>query len=62
MAPDLTLRILLLLESLGACAPNPDFTGQQRAGLWVVGGTMVAAAIVTLVLRAAPEPNAPQSG
>ena len=38
-----------------------DFTGQQRAGLWV-GATMVAAAIVTLVLRAAPEPNAPQPG
>ena len=39
-----------------------DFTGQQRAGLWVVGGTMVAAAIVTLVLRAAPEPTAAESG
>ena len=39
-----------------------DFTGQQRAGLWVVGGTMVAAAVVTLVLRAAPEPTAQQSG
>jgi nitrate/nitrite transporter NarK len=39
-----------------------DFTGQQRAGLWVVGGTMVAAAMVTLVLRAAPEPSSPRSG
>ena len=39
-----------------------DFTGQQRAGLWVVGGTMVAAAVVTLVFRAAPEPSSPRSG
>ena len=39
-----------------------DFTGQQKAGLWVVGGTMVAAAIVTLVLRAAPEPTATEAG
>jgi nitrate/nitrite transporter NarK len=39
-----------------------DFTGQQRAGLWVVGGTMVAAAVITLVLRAAPRSDTPQSG
>jgi nitrate/nitrite transporter NarK len=39
-----------------------DLTGQQRAGLWVVGATMVAAAVVTLVLRAAPPPNPPQTG
>ncbi|MDQ6716495.1 MAG: MFS transporter, partial [Actinomycetota bacterium] len=32
-----------------------DLTGNQKAGLWVVGGTMIAAAVITLVLRAAPE-------
>jgi nitrate/nitrite transporter NarK len=39
-----------------------DLTGQQRAGLWVVGATMVAAAIVTVVLRAAPRSEAPATG
>ena len=32
-----------------------DLTGNQKAGLWVVGGTMLVAAVITLVLRAAPE-------
>ncbi|QUH05552.1 MFS transporter [Saccharopolyspora erythraea] len=31
-----------------------DVTGSQRAGLWVVGAVMVVAALVVLVLRAAP--------
>ncbi len=40
-----------------------DLTGNQKAGLWVVGGTMLVAAAITLVLRAAPEspPVAPGS-
>ncbi len=33
-----------------------DLTGNQKAGLWVVGATMIAAAVITLVLRSAPEP------
>lgn len=35
-----------------------DLTGNQKAGLWVVGLTMVAAAVLTLVIRAAPQPVA----
>jgi MFS family permease len=31
-----------------------DLTGSQRTGLWVVGGCMVAGALVALVLKAAP--------
>jgi nitrate/nitrite transporter NarK len=34
-----------------------DLTGSQRTGLWVVGGCMVAGAVVALVLRAAPAKN-----
>lgn len=34
-----------------------DATGAQKAGLWVVGATMVLAAILTLVLKAAPKPR-----
>ncbi|GAA1619804.1 MULTISPECIES: MFS transporter [Brevibacterium] len=34
-----------------------ELTGAQNAGMWVVGAAMVAAGIVTLVLRAAPVPD-----
>ncbi|GAB3877029.1 MFS transporter [Kibdelosporangium lantanae] len=34
-----------------------DLTGTQRAGLWVVGGCMVAGAALALVLKAAPGKN-----
>ncbi|GAA4854699.1 MFS transporter [Saccharopolyspora rosea] len=34
-----------------------DLTGSQRAGLWVVGVVMVAAAFVVVALRAAPDPD-----
>ena len=34
-----------------------DLTGTQNAGMWVVGAAMVAAGIVTLILRAAPAPD-----
>lgn len=33
-----------------------DLTGSQKTGLWVVGACMIAAAVITLVLKAAPEP------
>ncbi|CAM06403.1 D-galactonate transporter [Saccharopolyspora erythraea NRRL 2338] len=36
-----------------------DVTGSQRAGLWVVGAVMVVAALVVLVLRAAPRERTP---
>ena len=32
-----------------------DLTGNQKTGLWVVGATMIAAAIVTLVIGVAPD-------
>ncbi|WP_257944510.1 MFS transporter [Brevibacterium sp. Mu109] len=35
-----------------------ELTGTQNAGLWVVGLTMIAAGVVTLVLKAAPKPDA----
>ncbi|GAA4282525.1 MFS transporter [Brevibacterium daeguense] len=38
-----------------------EATGTQNAGMWVVGGTMVAAGIVTLILKAAPRPDAPEA-
>jgi hypothetical protein len=31
-------------------------------GLWVVGATMIVAAVSTIVLRAAPEPNREPTG
>ena len=31
-----------------------DLTGSQKTGLWVVGACMVAAAVITLLLREAP--------
>lgn len=34
-----------------------DATGDNKAGLWVVGGAMMLAAILTLVLRATPRPD-----
>jgi nitrate/nitrite transporter NarK len=34
-----------------------DLTGTQNAGMWVVGAAMVAAGIVTLILKAAPAPD-----
>ena len=34
-----------------------DLTGTQNAGMWVVGAVMVAAGIVTLILKAAPAPD-----
>ncbi|HEY9290556.1 MAG TPA: MFS transporter [Microlunatus sp.] len=37
-----------------------DLTGSERAGLWVVGAVMVAAGLVAVILRAAPEPDAPE--
>jgi MFS family permease len=45
-----------------------DLTGSQRAGLWVVGGCMVAGALLAVALKAAPGKNAtsgaltPESG
>ena len=39
-----------------------DLTGDQKAGLWVVGGTMLVAAVITLVLRAAPETLPAEAG
>jgi MFS family permease len=36
-----------------------DLTGSQRTGLWVVGGCMVAGAVVALILKAAPGKNPP---
>lgn len=33
-----------------------DLTGAQKAGLWAVGGAMMAAGIITLLLKAAPKP------
>ncbi|NNG18281.1 MFS transporter [Naumannella sp. ID2617S] len=36
-----------------------DLTGNQKAGLWVVGASMVIAAIITLILKAAPPPKDP---
>jgi MFS family permease len=38
-----------------------DLTGNQKAGLWVVGATMIVAAIITLVLRSAPTPVASEA-
>ncbi len=35
-----------------------DLTGNQKAGLWLVGLAMVLGAVLTLVLRAAPRPDA----
>jgi nitrate/nitrite transporter NarK len=34
-----------------------DATGTEKAGLWVVGGFMVAAGVVAVALRAAPAPD-----
>jgi len=34
-----------------------DATGSNKAGLWVVGLAMLLAAILVLVLRAAPRPD-----
>ncbi|RBP67196.1 D-galactonate transporter [Brevibacterium sanguinis] len=34
-----------------------ELTGTQNAGMWVVGATMVAAGIVTLILKGAPAPD-----
>jgi len=34
-----------------------DLTGTQRTGLWVVGGCMVAGAVLALLLKAAPGKN-----
>ena len=39
-----------------------DLTGQQRLGLWVVGATMITAAVITIVLRAAPRPDPAATG
>lgn len=38
-----------------------DLTGSERAGLWVVGGFMVASGVVAVVLRSAPQPEAPDA-
>ncbi|MET0235551.1 MAG: MFS transporter [Kibdelosporangium sp.] len=35
-----------------------DLTGSQRTGLWVVGGCMVAGALLAIALKAAPGKNA----
>jgi MFS family permease len=35
-----------------------DLTGSQRTGLWVVGGCMVAGALLAVALKAAPEKKA----
>src|SRR5690606_22397557 len=34
-----------------------DLTGTQQAGMWVVGGVMVLAALLVVALRAAPRPS-----
>lgn len=34
-----------------------DLTGNEKAGLWVVGAVMVAAGLVAIALRAAPKPD-----
>ncbi|BCJ29375.1 MFS transporter [Actinocatenispora sera] len=34
-----------------------DATGTEKAGLWVVGGFMIAAGVVAVALRAAPAPD-----
>ncbi|GAB3622176.1 MFS transporter [Mariniluteicoccus endophyticus] len=33
-----------------------DLTGNQKLGLWLVGGAMLTGAIITLILKAAPKP------
>lgn len=38
-----------------------DLTGSERAGLWVVGGFMVASGVVAVALRSAPQPDAPDA-
>lgn len=34
-----------------------DLTGTQNAGMWVIGGVMVAAGLTVVALRAAPAPD-----
>lgn len=38
-----------------------DLTGNPKAGLWLVGGFMVAAGLVAVALKAAPEPDDPRA-